>query len=245
MRLFEDLVGSDAVRHKTRTGKTLPVSVAVHALVLLLVVVVPLLTPQDMPAPTSTARAFFVEPAPAPPPPPPPPPPASRPAAPVGHVQRPAAHQESMLLAPTTVPEQIQPDEGLNDPGLEGGVPGGVEGGVPGGALGAVVAGLPEAPPAVPQTFRPGGQIKEPKPLHRVPPTYPEIARQAHVQGTVILECIISPQGKVVDVKVQRGNPLLDQAAIDAVTQWVYTPTLLDGVPVPVILTVKVSFALQ
>ena len=63
--------------------------------------------------------------------------------------------------------------------------------------------------------------------------------------GVVILECTISPQGKVSDVKVLRGIPLLDQAAIDAVKQWVYTPTLLNGVPVPVIMTVTVNFKLS
>ena len=69
--------------------------------------------------------------------------------------------------------------------------------------------------------------------------------RPPRVQGVVILECTISPQGKVTDVKVLRGIPLLDQAAIDAVKQWVYTPTLLNGVPVPVIMTVTVNFRLS
>jgi len=95
------------------------------------------------------------------------------------------------------------------------------------------------------QAVRVGGQIKEPKKVHNVSPSYPDIAKQARVQGIVILECIISPQGKVSDVKVLRGIPLLDQAAIDAVKQWVYTPTLLNGVPVPVIMTVTVNFKLS
>ena len=89
------------------------------------------------------------------------------------------------------------------------------------------------------------GKIKEPKKVHSVNPAYPDIAKQARVQGIVILECTISPQGKVTDVKVLRGIPLLDQAAIDAVKQWVYTPTLLNGVPVPVIMTVTVNFKLS
>ena len=63
--------------------------------------------------------------------------------------------------------------------------------------------------------------------------------------GVVILECTISPQGKVSDVKVLRGIPLLDAAAIEAVKQWVYSPTLLNGVPVPVIMTVTVNFRLS
>jgi protein TonB len=67
----------------------------------------------------------------------------------------------------------------------------------------------------------------------------------ARVQGVVILECTISPQGKVVAVKTVRGVPMLDEAAIQAVKQWEYTPTLLNGVPVPVIMTVTVNFKLS
>ena len=85
-------------------------------------------------------------------------------------------------------------------------MPGGVEGGVPGGVVGGVVGGLPDAPPPT-QAVRVGGQIKEPKKLKNVNPTYPDIAKQARVQGVVILECTISPQGKVTDVKVLRGHP--------------------------------------
>jgi protein TonB len=110
--------------------------------------------------------------------------------------------------------------------------------------VGGIVGGLPDAPAPV-QAVRVGGQIKEPKKLKNVPPVYPDIAKQARVQGVVILECTISPQGKVTDVKVLRGIPLLDQAATDAVKQWVYTPTLLNGVPVPVIMTVTVNFKLS
>ena len=87
-----------------------------------------------------------------------------------------------------------------------------------------------------------GGQIREPRKLRNVKPEYPAIARQARVQGIVILECTISPQGRVANVVVLRSIPLLDQAAIDAVRQWVYEPTLLNGVPVPVIMTVTVNF---
>ena len=89
-----------------------------------------------------------------------------------------------------------------------------------------------------------GGNIKEPRKLKTVSPVYPDIAKQARVQGIVILECVIGPRGDVTEVRVLRGIPLLDQAAIDAVKQWVYTPTLLNGLPVPVIMTVTVNFSL-
>ena len=241
-RLFEDLIDSDKVRHRTGQSLTLPVSLAIHAVVLVAVIVVPLLTSEELPEPTSAVKAFFVEPAAPPPPPPPPPPPAPKATVTPRTPPRPI-EANPKFTAPVEVPEEIRPEEGI-DLGVDGGVPGGVEGGVPGGVVGGVVGGLPDAPPP-PQAVRVGGQIKEPKKLKNIAPVYPDIAKQARVQGVVILECTISPQGKVTDVKVLRGIPLLDQAAIDAVKQWVYTPTLLNGVPVPVIMTVTVNFRLS
>ena len=76
-------------------------------------------------------------------------------------------------------------------------------------------------------------------------PAYPDIARQARVQGVVILECTIGHDGRITDVKVLRGIPLLDAAAVDAVKQWVYEPTLVDGAPARVIMTVTVTFKLS
>jgi len=89
------------------------------------------------------------------------------------------------------------------------------------------------------------GGLTEPTKLKHVPPIYPDIAIRANVYGDVVLECTVSPKGRVTDVKVIRGIPLLDEAARAAVKQWIYSPTLVDGVPVTVILTVTVKFALQ
>jgi protein TonB len=128
------------------------------------------------------------------------------------------------------------------------GIAGGVEGGVPGGVVGGVVGGLPEAPPPPPPPAAPvrvGGNIKAPVKTKDVRPTYPAIAQSARVQGIVIIEATIGPSGKVTDAKVLRSIPLLDNAALDAVRQWQFTPTLLNGVPVPVIMTVTVQFTLQ
>jgi len=216
--------------------------VAAHAIAIAAVIIVPLLTSEELPEPTAVVRAFFVEPAAPPPPPPPPPPPKQAQAAP--QVQpKPMLQETQTFTAPLEVPDEIAPEDAL-ELGLDGGVPGGVEGGVPGGVVGGVVGGLPDPTQAL-QAVRVGGQIKEPRKLRNVNPVYPDIAKQARVQGVVILECTISPQGKVTNVKVLRGIPLLDQAAIDAVRQWVYTPTLLNGVPVPVIMTVTVNFRLN
>jgi len=74
---------------------------------------------------------------------------------------------------------------------------------------------------------------------------YPSIAQTARVQGVVIIEAIISPAGKVVDAKILRSIPLLDAAALEAVRQWEYTPTLLNGVPVSVVMTVTINFQLR
>jgi protein TonB len=107
-----------------------------------------------------------------------------------------------------------------------------------GGVLGGVV-GEVEAP------VRAIGEIKPPKLIHRVEPVYPEIARQARVEGIVILECTTDIYGRVREVKVLRSVPLLDQAAIDAVRQWVYEPMIINGRPRGVIFTVTVRFQLK
>ena len=95
------------------------------------------------------------------------------------------------------------------------------------------------------EAVRIGGSIPEPRKLKNVSPVYPPDAIQARVQGVVVLECTISTSGKVVKTRVLRGIPLLSEAAVAAVEQWEYTPTLLNGVPVPVIMTVTVNFKLS
>ena len=93
--------------------------------------------------------------------------------------------------------------------------------------------------------IRAGGNIRTPTKVRDVPPVYPPIAQSARISGVIILEVTIAADGRVADAKVLRSIPLLDQAALDAVRQWEYTPTLVNGVPVPVIMTVSVSFVLQ
>jgi protein TonB len=123
------------------------------------------------------------------------------------------------------------------------------------GAVGAPVGvglNIPPAPVALPapvhkpqEAVRPGGVIKYPGKVHHVAPVYPRLAQDARVEGRVILEAVIGMDGRVQDVRILRSKPLLDQAAMDAVRQWRFTPTLLNGTPVPVILTVTVDFKLQ
>jgi protein TonB len=81
--------------------------------------------------------------------------------------------------------------------------------------------------------------------IKRVEPTYPPLARQTRISGTVRLHAIIGKDGAVQEVEVVSGHPLLLQAAMNAVKQWVYQPTLLDGKPVKVDTTVDVIFSLN
>ena len=89
---------------------------------------------------------------------------------------------------------------------------------------------------------RVGGKIKAPTKIKDVKPVYPAIAQSARVGGVVTIEATIGPDGKVMEAKVVRSIPLLDQAALDAVRQWEYTPALLNGVPVSVLVTVTINF---
>ncbi|HSK11164.1 MAG TPA: energy transducer TonB, partial [Vicinamibacterales bacterium] len=126
---------------------------------------------------------------------------------------------------------------------LEGRAPaeaqGGVQGGVAGGVGGGVAGGVPEG------YVRVGEQIKPPKKVVDVRPVYPAEALAARVQGVVIVEAMIGPDGRVRDAKLLRSIPLLDDAALEAVRQWQYTPTLRNGMPVGVVMTVTVNFTLE
>jgi protein TonB len=89
-----------------------------------------------------------------------------------------------------------------------------------------------------------GGVIREPRKLVHVAPLYPEIARVSRVEGIVVVEAILDVTGKVESVRVLGSHPLLDDAAVRAVRQWRYTPTELNGVPVPVLMTIRIQFSL-
>jgi periplasmic protein TonB len=211
----------------------------------------PLLRTDALPTAAPAARAFFVAPPMLPAPPPPPPAPAEA-AAGRPRIPRPAlrpaepARLVAAVEAPSTVlPEATDLDVRAAELGTQTAAePGGVAGGVPGGVVGGVIGGIPAAPAPI-EPIRVGGGIKEPAKLKHVSPVYPDIAVRANVHGNVILECIVSPLGRVTSVTIVKGIPLLDKAAIEAVRQWVYTPTLKDGIPVPVILTITVQFGLK
>lgn len=93
--------------------------------------------------------------------------------------------------------------------------------------------------------IRVGAGIQTPMKVRDVKPVYPPAAQEAKVSGIVIAEITIGTDGTVTEAKILRGVPLLNEAALEAVKQWQYTPTLLNGVPVPVIMTATVTFSLQ
>ena len=229
--LFGEFV-APTVRVGSRKWYTVPASITIHVVTIGTVVVVPLIATDVFPAPPTMMMAFT---APLPSPPLPPPPPSPRPAAP----ERAPVIDEIPQAAPIEAPVEIAPETGF-DPGKVGGVERGVSVGVPGGVL---VEALKPPPPPAPLPV--GGHIKPPQKIKTVNPVYPPVAQSARVQGIVILEAVIGPRGWVEDVKVLRSVPLLDEAAITAVRQWEYTPTLLNGVPVAVVMTVTVTFTLK
>ena len=149
--------------------------------------------------------------------------------------------------APTTAPSGVIAETGIE--GLAAPLPGlvtGIEIGAPAAVehmrIGA--AALPPAPqPVAPVRLHSG--MKAPTKLGDVMPVYPSLARSARVQGVVILEAVLDAKGRVESVRVLRSIPLLDQAAADAVQQWRFTPALLNGEAVPVVMTVTVNFTLK
>ncbi len=180
-------------------------------------------------------------------PPPPPPPPAPAPAPPKASPKREVA--TSGDSAPVEAPIEIvaePPGEDTSEEAMAG-VEGGVPGGIPGGVLGGFVPEAPPPPPPPPVPHGPirvGGVIKEPALIHRVEPVYPALAVARQLQGVVILEAMVDEEGRVESLKVLRSPGIFDDAAMDAVRQWRYSPVLLNGRPEKFVLTVVVSFRL-
>jgi protein TonB len=217
---------------------TLGVSVLFHLFVITGVIVAPLLATGDLPEPRRAAPEYVLVTARLPEPPP---------------LQRPdTPSRQSTAVAPLTAQTDILPETPVTAP-----VPGPADVGFPGGEPsahgflpGGVVSGdpLPAPPPPPPAPKEPihvGAGIRPPQKIRDVAPRYPTMARDAHQQGVVILEAVIGEDGTVQNVRVLRSKPLLDDAAVDAVRQWRFTPTLLNGQPVPVVMTVTVSFTLN
>jgi protein TonB len=148
------------------------------------------------------------------------------------------------IVAPDGVSVEPPREGGAMAPAI--GVIGGTESGPPasiGDIGGSNIAPPPPPTPIAPIRLHSG--MKTPVKIADVAPVYPVIARNAHIQGVVILEAVLNAQGGVESVRVLRSIPLLDQAAVDAVQQWRFTSARLNGDPVPVVMTVTVNFTLK
>jgi len=230
--LFGD-IGRPSVRVGTRSRYTVPLSLVAHAAIVLAIASATVLGPIVLPGLASSDivyTAIVVPPA---------PPPAPRATA------GPAPPTVDPRAAPTAAPEGIAPEPARPDEPWLPEVP--VPGIVPGASRIDTVVGESPAPrPPMPQVPVPvGGHIRPPAKILDVPPAYPAIAQAARVQGIVIIEATIGVDGVVQEARVLRSIPLLDDAALAAVRQWRYSPTLLNGTPVPVVMTVTVTFQLR
>ena len=236
--LLRDVLRTDDAAGRSRRRWVLfPTSVAVHAVAAVAYFIIPLAAEVTMPTPASLVanRRWVMPVAPTTPRPP--------------SLQR--ASTPSTAGAPTEAPSKLAPEvppiaEIPAAGALEG--PPGVSVGVPDASGIGEPEGKPPAPVDPPVDRKPlkvGGSIRPPKRIVASAPVYPPFAISAKVEGEVLLEALIDEQGRVSGVRVLRSVPLLDAAAVDAVRTWRYTPTLLNGVPVSVLMTVKVTFSLQ
>lgn len=237
--MFDQLVEST---NKAKTNKVWSfwLSAAIQALILFVLILIPLIYTSALPK--ALLNSTFLA---APPPPPPPPPPPA-----VVHVKVQPKVFQNKFVAPTVIPKKIekiveqpqQPDVGMVG-GVVGGVPGGSAGGVIGGIIGGVQGG-PAPPPKPTAPLRVGGAVMAAKLTYGPAPQYPQIAKMAHVSGTVVLHAIIAEDGTIQQLTFISGPALLRQAAMETVRTWRYQPTELDGQKVKVDTTISVVFTL-
>lgn len=158
------------------------------------------------------------------------------------------------LRTPTAIPKKIAtikedaappPASGVAG-GVVGGVAGGSMGGVLGGVLGSIVQSTPVAVPkvAAPQKIRVSSGVAQGNLVRQIKPQYPPLARQARIQGTVVLQAIIGKDGSVQNLHVVSGDRMLVEAALEAVKQWRYKPYFLNGEPVEVDTQININFTL-
>jgi periplasmic protein TonB len=243
--MFDDLVISSAQPKRTNSVWTVALSTIIQIGIVIVMILIPLIYTEALPKQMLTT--FLVAPA---PPPPPPPPPAA-----VQRVVKPVARliHNGQMMAPTVIPkrvemikeEELPPD--IGNVGVVGGVPGGIAGGSAGGVLGGIIGGAGSGPPPPPKPKAPlriGGNVMAASLIRKVDPVYPPIAKTAHISGTVVLHAIIGKDGSVQDLQYVSGPPLLMKSALDAIRQWRYKPTMLNGEPVEVDTTISVVFSL-
>jgi len=244
--MFEDSLIESGGRLRTKRGATTLVSFILQVALVGILVVLPLVFTEALPK--QQLMTFLVAP---PPPPPPPPPAAATPIKTVKVVQTDIINGQ--LRTPTKIPEKVQmikeeeaPPPVMSASGVVGGVPGGVPGGQMGGVIGGIISSTPMAVPKVSvQRVRVSQGVSQGLLIKKVQPSYPPLARQARIQGTVTLQAEISKDSTIENLRLMSGHPMLAPAAIEAVKQWRYKPYLLNGEPVAVETTVMVNFTLS
>jgi periplasmic protein TonB len=241
---FDELVLDKGQMKRPRKLLQVALSFVGHSLFLVLILLIPLLYTHSINL-GEFQRTFLV----APPAPPPPPAPHIVSRQPVFHMR------EAKLYAPRVIPKQIAiiKDQAQQSqptsPGIFGGVPGGVPGGQVGGVLGGILGGnqqvaAPPPPPPQHGPYRVGGKIQAPRLIKEVKPIYPVLAKETRITGKVAIDCVIDQHGDITEARVVSGHPLLVSAALQAVEQWKYQPTLLNGRPIAVDMVVTVDFNL-
>jgi protein TonB len=244
--MFEDSLIESGGKLRTKRGWTTTLSFVLQIFLVTVLILIPLIYTEALPK--QQLMTFLVAP---PPPPPPPPPPA---AAPVKVVKVQTDIVNGQLRTPTKIPQKVQmikeeeaPPPAMAAAGVVGGVPGGVPGGQMGGVIGGIISSAPVAVPkvAAPQRVRVSQGVTQGLLIHKVQPAYPPLARQARIQGSVLLQALISKQGTIENLRVISGHPMLSPAAIDAVKQWRYKPYILNGEPVEVETQITVNFTLS
>jgi protein TonB len=241
--MFEDSLIESGNKLKTKRLGTTILSFLLQVGLIGILILIPLIYTDALPK--GNLMTFLVAP---PPPPPPPPPPA---AAAVKVVKIQSEVINGQLRTPTKIPSKVQMiKEEEAPPDMGGGVPGGVPGGIPGGSTGGVMGGILSSANAAipkvatPQRVRVSTGVATGLLIKRVTPNYPQLAKQARIQGHVILQAEISKDGTIQNLQLISGHPMLAPAAIEAVKQWRYKPYLLNGEPVAVETQVDVNFSL-
>jgi len=251
-------------------AKANPVPIALaclsEAMLLTSLAVLPLLFVDSLPE-QALFKVLMLPAVPAAPPSPPPPMLASQPIRTATRAIR--VFDPHGLTSPVLVPKEVAmiDETSLVDAAaLAGGVPGGIPGGVPGmsggnGGFGALGNALVLAPPppapvqvaatpvptpvAVPRQVSVGGDVQAAMLLKKVDPEYPLLAKKAHITGDVVLSAVIGADGKIENLSAVSGHPMLVEAAMNAVRQWVYRPTILNGTAFQVVTEIVVHFRLM
>jgi protein TonB len=238
--MFEDSLIESGGKLKTNRGLTSSIAFLFELVLIGIMVLIPLLITEALPK--GQLMMSLVAP---PPPPPPPPPPA------VVHIVKQVQTNiiNDQLRTPTKIPKKIEMiKEDAAPPPMTAGVIGGIDNGPGqvGGVIGGIISSTPVAVPkqVIPTRLRVSAGVTAGLKIRDVKPTYPPIARQARIQGTVLLQAVISKDGSIEGLKAVSGPPMLIPAAIDAVKQWRYKPYILNGEPVEVDTQVTVNFTL-